>query len=53
MFSVDKNAHIFSVAKKIIKGYFFTKINKVKKGLFFGGKMALKLKPNKMPLNKF
>ena len=42
MFSVDKNAHIFSVAKQIIKGYFFTKINKVKKGLFFGGENGFK-----------
>ena len=35
MFSVAKKACNFPFAKKNIQGYFFTKINKVKKGLFF------------------
>ena len=35
MFSVGKNAYNFPFAKKKFKGYFFTKINKVKKGLLF------------------
>ena len=50
MFSVEKNANYFQVANMINKGYFFTKMNKV---ISFCCKMALKIKPNRWPLNKF
>ena len=44
MFSVDKSARNFPVAKKNIKGYFFTKIDKVKKVLTYFGENGSKIK---------
>ena len=52
MFLLPEMNVIFPFAKKIYSGLFFTKIDKVKKGLTFFWENGSKTKTKKMALNK-